>query len=73
MESKRKPGFIDRIVEIIHRVYAKNSRIGERLAATLVSLLIIVKLVFSKIEGCINRAQKCLVSKRKKMNKHYKN
>lgn len=52
------------VFRAIRRVYAKNSRIGERLAASLVTMLISIKMVFSKIEFYVNQARKCLVSKR---------
>lgn len=54
------------ILRAIRRVYAKDSRIGERFAALLVSLLISIKLVLSKIEFYTKCARQYLVSKRKK-------
>lgn len=44
----------------VQRVYAKNSQIGERFAALLVSLLISVKIFLGKMELCINRVRKCV-------------
>lgn len=43
------------VLKAIRRVYAKDSRIGERLAASLVTMLISFKLLFSKIEPRIQR------------------
>lgn len=54
------------VLKAIRRVYAKDSRIGERLAASFVSLLISIKLVLSKIELCIKCVRQRLVSKRNK-------
>lgn len=53
------------VLKAIRRVYAKDSQIGERLAASLVSLLISIKLALSKIRFFINNARKCIVSNKK--------
>lgn len=53
------------VLRAIRRVYAKDSRIGERLAASLVTMLISIKIVFSKIEFYINQGRKCLVPRKK--------
>lgn len=54
------------ILKAIHRTYAKDSRIGERLAALLVSMLISIKLLLSKVEFCIRRARNCIILNRNK-------
>lgn len=46
----------------IKRVFAKNSKIGERFAALIVSLLIGVKMTFGRIELCF---RKCFAMKTK--------
>lgn len=43
------------VSKAIRRVYAKDSKIGERFAALIVSGLISVKLIFSKIELYIRK------------------
>lgn len=53
------------ILKAIRRVHAKDSRIGERFAALLVSCLITIKLIFSKMELRIRRLQSSLASKSK--------
>ena len=54
------------VLKAIRRMYAKDSRFGERLLASLVTLLISIKFIFSKMELCITRAQKAPVLKMKK-------
>lgn len=55
------------VLRAIRRVYAKDSRIGERFAASLVSMLVSIKMFLSKIEIYINDVRKwCIVSKTKK-------
>lgn len=51
------------ILRAIRRVYAKDSQIGERFAALLVSWLISVKLLFCKMELFIGSVRKSLAVK----------
>lgn len=48
------------ILKAINRVYARDSQIGERFAAILISGLITVKLCFCKIELFFGSMRKCL-------------
>lgn len=48
------------ILRAIRRIYAKDSKIGERFTALLISWLIGVKLILCKIELVINNVRKCL-------------
>lgn len=50
------------ILSAIRRVYAKDSQIGERFAAMLISLLISVKLFLSKMELFIDSVGKCCLA-----------
>lgn len=43
------------VLKAFRRVYAKDSRIGERITALFVSMLISVKVIISKLELCITR------------------
>lgn len=54
------------VLKAIRRVYAKDSKIGERFAALLVSGLISIKLMLGKIELYINSVRKWIASKIKK-------
>lgn len=54
------------VLRAMRRIYAKDSRIGERFAASLVSILISIKIVFCKIEICVACIRKWIISKRKK-------
>lgn len=51
------------------RVYARDSRIGERFAALIVSGLISIKIIFVKIEICFNKVRNCFVSTSKRKSK----
>lgn len=51
------------ILKAFRRVYAKDSRIGERFAALIVSGAMTVKLIFAKIEICIKNIIKRITSK----------
>lgn len=64
LESRRKADKL-LVLRAIKRVYAKDSKIGERFTAMLVSGFICIKLFLSKIELCINSVRKCLVVKSK--------
>lgn len=54
------------ILRAIRRIYEKDSQIGERFAALLISWLISVKLILCKIELFIVGVRKCLAMKLKK-------
>lgn len=56
------------ILRAIRRVFAKDSRIGERFTALLISCLITIKLFLCKIELFISNARKCLIMKLKREN-----
>lgn len=43
------------VVKAIKRIYAKETHIGERFVALIVSSLISIKMFLAKIEMCINR------------------
>lgn len=51
------------ILRAIRRIFAKDSKIGERFTALLVSWLITVKLIICKMELCINSLRKRLAKK----------
>lgn len=57
------------IMKAIKCVYARDSQIGERFAAMLVSGLIGVKLMLGKTELYINKVRRCLTMKKKKIEK----
>lgn len=59
------------VLKAFRRVYAKDSRIGERFAALLVSWLISVKLFLGKMELYINSVRTCLAMK-SRAKKHIK-
>lgn len=52
------------VLKAIKRIYAKDSRFGERIAALIISGLISIKIFLTKIEIYINRVRICLKSKR---------
>lgn len=52
------------LLKAVRRVYAKDSRIAERLAALLVSGLIGIKMFVSKMEICICKIGNCVAVKR---------
>lgn len=47
------------LLKAFKRIYAKNSRFGERITALIVSCFISIKIVVAKIELCINRVRAC--------------
>lgn len=53
------------ILRSIKRVYAKDSRIGERFAALFITVIVSMKIFFVKIEMYIDRVRKRFVSKTK--------
>lgn len=55
------------LLRAFKRVYANNSRIGERIAALLVSLLISIKIFLDRSDLCIKNGVKYLVVKLKKL------
>ena len=48
------------VLSAVKRIYAKNAKIGERIAALIVSSLIGIKMILSKIEICIHTIRMCL-------------
>lgn len=52
------------VLKALGRIYAKDSRIGERIAALLVSGLISIKMIVCKMEICIRGFGKCIENKR---------
>lgn len=54
------------VLKAFSRVYAKDSRIGERITALIVCGLIGIKVIFSKIELYMHRLRKCLTVKLRK-------
>lgn len=54
------------ILKAIRRIYAKDSKIGERFVALLISWLISFKLIFCKIEMYFNSVCKYFAKKSKK-------
>lgn len=55
------------VLKAFRRMYANDSRIGERSAALLVSVIIGIKIILSKIESCIRFSfRKCLAMKSNK-------
>lgn len=45
------------VLKAFKRIYSKDSRFGERIAALIVSCLISIKMILAKIELCINRVR----------------
>jgi len=57
------------VLKAIKRIHAKDSKIGERITALIVSSLISIKIILAKIEICIRAIRMCLTSKSKRNNK----
>lgn len=51
------------VLKAIKRIFAKDSQHGERFAAMIVSWLISIKLLLSKVEICIDSVRMCLAKK----------
>lgn len=55
------------VLKAIKRIYSKDSEFGERIAATIVSSLMSIKIFFTKVQFCFNSIQRrCLSTKSKK-------